>query len=834
MTPSTTGSSISTLVDHLVFVSVPDPQANAGPDHDAETALTADRIWWPCLCFDTIEELLATLQLQQSRFPSFDGQEVKVQLALQALENTDEPGEELTSKTAFLLGSRTPDDLRAAYCRMSEGYSQRDFLMNVVPLRRSQRSRADFMEAVGQAIPILGDFKKGKTAEAAKTKAKGELLDAAQDEIPQSKEIGHRSVAVGESSSSSKPGEVEDEDSPPRSLPVPRKERFRGATSAAEVADRESEEQMKEASSPEKELDIPNDVTANTEATRNKEDEVVPKAPLAGVVDVDSAQPFDLDGGGKIDGDNSLSPGRKDAPGKATTPGADSEGNRNPPNHSAPSESVEAATDPFTPPPTTTDEKENAKKDAAVQETDPTLNAQSPSVCPANADAPRITAAGSSIVEQRRYNTRRTSSAKKFTTAQKRNTNRATVRSVPSSPEPESDSGGSQSPNNWIQCDKCGKWRLLVGCRTIEDLLEKAWDCSMNESDPRNSSCDAPQRVEDWYDEMSEDDCSESGHTPKPTVPAANARKESLSPSGALISETDLTNTGPERDGTRSNRSSQATVSPGLSLDDEPIQDSETTVTPAKLPSSEKKTSVRPRKPSPENRGSSLESASNRTASFASGSKTRASSIGRSRASDTSRTSEYSPNFNDVKATLEKAGYVFTVDGHYCRPMEDGKTVPEDGRDRFDNERIFREHLCEYGVNGDHSQWTEDERKSVATWVRHAIVKGFDGEYLPQYDRLSLNETWPLLQKLGFSYVKRKAGSCSEWIACPGVGGLGWKCSDNLPGQNIFPGLDGNDGVLLHLAKHGLPENCHFEQLTEHVRLSLELFLSESDLLNTL
>jgi hypothetical protein len=52
----------------------------------------------------------------------------------------------------------------------------------------------------------------------------------------------------------------------------------------------------------------------------------------------------------------------------------------------------------------------------------------------------------------------------------------------------------------WIQCDKCEKWRVLLGGLSEEDLPDE-WDCSMNEKDPQNSNCRCPERPQRWYEE---------------------------------------------------------------------------------------------------------------------------------------------------------------------------------------------------------------------------------------------------------------------------------------------------------------------------------------------
>jgi len=50
----------------------------------------------------------------------------------------------------------------------------------------------------------------------------------------------------------------------------------------------------------------------------------------------------------------------------------------------------------------------------------------------------------------------------------------------------------------WAQCDKCEKWRMLFN--QSEDSLPDEWFCEMNATDPRNSTCDQPERSQKWYE----------------------------------------------------------------------------------------------------------------------------------------------------------------------------------------------------------------------------------------------------------------------------------------------------------------------------------------------
>lgn len=52
--------------------------------------------------------------------------------------------------------------------------------------------------------------------------------------------------------------------------------------------------------------------------------------------------------------------------------------------------------------------------------------------------------------------------------------------------------------DTWVQCLKCEKWRML-GENDKGDDLPDIWDCSMNVSDPENSTCEAEAKSTEWY-----------------------------------------------------------------------------------------------------------------------------------------------------------------------------------------------------------------------------------------------------------------------------------------------------------------------------------------------
>ena len=58
----------------------------------------------------------------------------------------------------------------------------------------------------------------------------------------------------------------------------------------------------------------------------------------------------------------------------------------------------------------------------------------------------------------------------------------------------EEESETSEDDRQWVQCDSCGKWRILPSSVKVSSL-PKHWYCSMNEYDPKRNSCDAPEQT---------------------------------------------------------------------------------------------------------------------------------------------------------------------------------------------------------------------------------------------------------------------------------------------------------------------------------------------------
>ena len=55
--------------------------------------------------------------------------------------------------------------------------------------------------------------------------------------------------------------------------------------------------------------------------------------------------------------------------------------------------------------------------------------------------------------------------------------------------------------DNWVQCEKCEKWRMLSPQVAVEDLLDR-WYCEMNVEDKPRSSCKAEQKDVIFYNSL--------------------------------------------------------------------------------------------------------------------------------------------------------------------------------------------------------------------------------------------------------------------------------------------------------------------------------------------
>ncbi len=65
---------------------------------------------------------------------------------------------------------------------------------------------------------------------------------------------------------------------------------------------------------------------------------------------------------------------------------------------------------------------------------------------------------------------------------------------MPKNKKSKKGSGSTEQDNeNWVQCEKCLKWRLIP---SVENLPEK-WFCEMNVTDLERNSCDAPEQTQE-------------------------------------------------------------------------------------------------------------------------------------------------------------------------------------------------------------------------------------------------------------------------------------------------------------------------------------------------
>jgi hypothetical protein len=60
-------------------------------------------------------------------------------------------------------------------------------------------------------------------------------------------------------------------------------------------------------------------------------------------------------------------------------------------------------------------------------------------------------------------------------------------------PAAEAEPGDPPQQDPWVQCDKCGKWRIIPAI--VESSLPDTWYCADNVWDPKRASCDAPEQT---------------------------------------------------------------------------------------------------------------------------------------------------------------------------------------------------------------------------------------------------------------------------------------------------------------------------------------------------
>ena len=180
------------------------------------------------------------------------------------------------------------------------------------------------------------------------------------------------------------------------------------------------------------------------------------------------------------------------------------------------------------------------------------------------------------------------------------------------------------------------------------------------------------------------------------------------------------------------------------------------------------------------------------------------------------------PTFTKVKPLLEKAGYTFRKDV-YCRPKGDPKKYPNavEGIDYFATESAFREFLCQTGVDCNGKEWTDGEKENaivdiLTPWIRYNVIKSRKGEsVLPDFDMVTRGAI-KMLKKLKFCHLWRLEG-----YSLPDV-----PATEAKLGINTF---SEKPDLWVYLARHGLPDNCPFENVTPSERLALEQFIARFD-----
>lgn len=181
------------------------------------------------------------------------------------------------------------------------------------------------------------------------------------------------------------------------------------------------------------------------------------------------------------------------------------------------------------------------------------------------------------------------------------------------------------------------------------------------------------------------------------------------------------------------------------------------------------------------------------------------------------------PTWNVIWPLLRKAGFTFT-NGHYCLP---DVNPPKEGfvldTDYFANHLRLRRFLCAYGIKVGGFELSEDDKDRLSLWVCTAIVPRFWG--LSQNDipgelrhALPRNRIHTLLMSLDFQYKQE------GFYFLP----------DEDPNSDPGRKLDGEDGLLVFLARFGLPRSCNFNQIDDSQRCRLEYTISQTGEAETL
>jgi hypothetical protein len=179
------------------------------------------------------------------------------------------------------------------------------------------------------------------------------------------------------------------------------------------------------------------------------------------------------------------------------------------------------------------------------------------------------------------------------------------------------------------------------------------------------------------------------------------------------------------------------------------------------------------------------------------------------------------PPFSDIQKIFEQGGYSFTRSAKAIYVCPSGES--------FSSLRAFRDDLCAYGVACQCKKseeilecpelpchcWTHEDKETIDHWVRYAVIRG--PKQLGSVRRLNSSHFFVYAQRLGCIHFDANIGQRH------GYGLPGTKPDDKIDGVRKFRSLH----EFIHfLARFGLPENCHFDRLSDDERLRIELFLA--------
>jgi hypothetical protein len=181
------------------------------------------------------------------------------------------------------------------------------------------------------------------------------------------------------------------------------------------------------------------------------------------------------------------------------------------------------------------------------------------------------------------------------------------------------------------------------------------------------------------------------------------------------------------------------------------------------------------------------------------------------------------PIFSQVRSLFQQVGFKFQNNYDVFPNVDPSKKEFCLDRDYFMTATRMRIYLCAYGIDCENwckgYEWTDDEKELIHKWVRMAIVPALrHAKEIPEEARKPVTPTElhrMLVTKLGFQYK-----STGDYFL-PGVKPL----VTNRLWINGKP-LQGENGMLVHLARFGLPHKT-VENLNKVDRMRLELHISD-------